>query len=231
MPKRKAQVEEEPDSEEEFDSEEDFEDEGMMAAGGGFDEEEEDDDVSQFVCLSFSRVFSRSRSACLVLYFLMHSEHSGYIIAHHTRHAHNLAARGSDRVVLLSIDVTLSYIIFSSTKIDFFFYFASLPCSPPFLIFLSQELEAEIAALESSRQARGLSRPDKVHINNKAGLEASIQGVTTRALHHFIPPPLPFPLRSLKTRKKLELFAHWRAADSASAASPPKPKKTNNNKY
>ena len=58
MPKRKAQVEEEPDSEEEFDSEEDFEDEeGMMAAGGGFDEEEDDDDVSfsPFACVFHGR--------------------------------------------------------------------------------------------------------------------------------------------------------------------------------
>jgi hypothetical protein len=42
----------------------------------------------------------------------------------------------------------------------------------------AEELEAEMAALESVRKERGMDRGDKPRINNEAGLDASIQGTS-----------------------------------------------------
>ena len=53
------------------------------------------------------------------------------------------------------------------------------------------ELEAEMAALESVRNERGMGRSDKPLVNNEAGLDASIQGERPRTPPDpdIIPPP------------------------------------------
>jgi len=73
---------------------------------------------------------------------------------------------------------------------------------PLFFSAMQEELEAEMAALESSRQ--GNRRPDKVYINNKAGLEASILGMLHPRLHRSLPPHFLLKRRPFVTGAALQ---------------------------